>query len=287
MAGLHSKRMLLIPEYLVHLLRERQQETASPVTKNLVSLKGQMGDILERQDLRPDEKVKLYGQAFQRYQNVRDQTQNKPLSVQIVLPASESVSSPSIKREIKDEEEIPSDQVCMDIIKSVPKTLKNRAELLLQKLKQHEDVVNWNDRGELIYHGKDVRGSNILDLVNDILRNRKTNPRGWEFFARGLAHMNIPDKLVQNTNRRRVIQQYKQEPALQPAAIAKSKQDSEEQDWTDEEILPNEDAEFKRLLFSPTVRKRKADKRTPHGKRSNLAGIKKRFAHWSTLPYGN
>ena len=60
MSSLHSKRMVLVPEEVVSLLRERQQETVSPVTKNLVPLKGQMGNILDRQDLRPDEKVKLY-----------------------------------------------------------------------------------------------------------------------------------------------------------------------------------------------------------------------------------
>ena len=81
MSKLHSKRMVLIPEELVSLLRERQQETVSPVTQNLVSLKGQMSDILDRPDLRSDVKAKLYNQAFQRYQNVREQAEHKPLAI--------------------------------------------------------------------------------------------------------------------------------------------------------------------------------------------------------------
>ena len=289
MSSLHSKRMVLIPEELVSLLRERQQETVSPVTKNLVSLKDHMGDILERQDLRPDEKAKLYGQAFQRYQNVREQRENKPVTVQIVPTKSESNSSPTtVKKEVKGE--IPADQVSTEIIQSVPKTLKNRAELLMQKLKQRGDVINWNDRGELVYNGKDVRGSNMLDLVNDVLRNRKSStPQGWEYFARGLAHMNIPNELIHNTKRRRIIDQIKQDPSVfQPI---QSEGESKEQDWSDEEVFPDEDVGLKRLMFSPTVRKqrkRKAEALTPRIKHSpSLGGIKKRLARWSPLPYGD
>ena len=284
MSKLHSKRMVLIPEEVVSLLRERQEETVSPITRNLVSLKEEMGDILERQDLRPDEKAKLYGQAFQRYQNVHDQKQAKPISVQLVPPTVKSDCTSAMKRDVK-----PSDQVSMEIVQSLPKTLKNRAELLLQKLKQHGEVVNWNDRGELVYNGKEVRGSNMLDLVNDILRNRRktSTPQGWEYFARGLAHMNIPNELIQNINRRRTVQQYKQATSDLKPLTAKATRNNEEEDWTDDEILSNEDVNPKRLLFSPTLRKRKIGKLTPHRKRSDLSGVKKRLARWSPLPYGD
>ena len=283
MSKLHSKRMVLIPEELVSLLRERQQETVSPVTQNLVSLKGQMSDILDRPDLRSDVKAKLYNQAFQRYQNVREQAEHKPLAVQI-LPSIKDEPETGAAVSVAGERESGFDPIASEIIQSVPKTLKNRAELLLQKLKQYGDVINWNDRGELVFNGKQVQGTNVLDLVNDVLRNRKTSsPRGWEYFARGLAHMNIPNELIQNAKRRRVIQQYKQEPAttLQP----RDYEQEGDQEWTDEEILPEEDTGLNRLLSTPAVRKRKADDKTPRRKRSGLGAIKKRLARWSPLPY--
>ena len=161
--------------------------------------------------------------------------------------------------------------------------MKSRAELLLQKFKQQGDVINWNNRGELVYRGKEVKGSNMVDLVNDIIRNRKTStPQGWGYFARGLADMNIPNELIQNSNRRRVIQQYKTQPLATP--IPKT-QDASEQDWSDEEIYPGEEqTELKRLIFSPTVRKRR-NKSTPPGKRASLNDMKKRLGRWSPLPY--
>jgi hypothetical protein len=41
--------------------------------------------------------------------------------------------------------------------------------------------ISWNEKGELKYKGETVQGSNVVDLVNDVLRKRKYfNPQGWE-----------------------------------------------------------------------------------------------------------
>ena len=37
------------------------------------------------------------------------------------------------------------------IIDSVPKTMQNRAELLIQKLKDHSDVISLNDNRQLVF----------------------------------------------------------------------------------------------------------------------------------------
>ena len=40
------------------------------------------------------------------------------------------------------------------IIDSVPKTMQNRqAKLLIQKLKDHSDIISWNDNGLLVLDG--------------------------------------------------------------------------------------------------------------------------------------
>ena len=51
------------------------------------------------------------------------------------------------------------------IIDPVPKTMQNRAELLIKKLKDHSDVINWNDNGQLVLEGSIIPNSNIVDLV--------------------------------------------------------------------------------------------------------------------------
>ena len=54
---------------------------------------------------------------------------------------------------------------------TVPKTMQAKARRLMEHLKR--DIV-WTARGELIHEGVPVVGSNVVDLVNDLLRKRKT-----------------------------------------------------------------------------------------------------------------
>jgi hypothetical protein len=47
--------------------------------------------------------------------------------------------------------------------------------------------ISWNEKGELKCKGETVQGSNVVDLVNDVLRKRKYfNPQGWETFGEAL-----------------------------------------------------------------------------------------------------
>ena len=83
-----------------------------------------------------------------------------------------------------------------DIVKSVPKAFKNKAEILAKMLMRE---LSWNDRNELIINGKPIPGSNILDLVNDVIRQRKSfHPEGREEFTEALRRLNIPQDLVGN-----------------------------------------------------------------------------------------
>ena len=85
------------------------------------------------------------------------------------------------------------------IIDSIPKTMQNRSwsKLLIQKLKNHSDVISWNDNGQLVFDGSIIPNSNIVDLVNDVMRKRKGfNPEHSNTFAKALAKINVPEDCV-------------------------------------------------------------------------------------------
>ena len=87
-----------------------------------------------------------------------------------------------------------------DIVGTLPKTLQMKGRQLLS-------AVTWNERGELIHKGVAIRGSNAVDLVHDLLRNRKTpDPVGWQQFANQMRAANIPMELVGNVTRRLYLQ---------------------------------------------------------------------------------
>jgi hypothetical protein len=59
-------------------------------------------------------------------------------------------------------------------------------------MKSNPDI-SWNEKGELKYKKETVQGSNVVDLVNDVLRKRKYfNQQGWETFGEALREANVP-----------------------------------------------------------------------------------------------
>jgi len=59
--------------------------------------------------------------------------------------------------------------------------------------------ISWNDEGIVTIDGNVVKDSNISDLINDAMRERKTTKAaGRAQFARLLRALNIPSVLVGN-----------------------------------------------------------------------------------------
>ena len=205
--------MILVPENTLERLQQRQQILTPPVTQALKNLDSQMGDILSSKELDDEAKARLYNQVLQRYLTYYDQRKGQPLHVKLTTPKPVEMRKPEESSEETGKEEaetIPTSAVEQEVIKSVPKLYKTGARQLLDKIKENSDVLNWNDKGELVYENKPISGSHMVDLVNDILRHRKGfEPVGWSVFARGLARMNVPENIVRNPQRQSAIREFK------------------------------------------------------------------------------
>jgi len=152
-----------------------------------------MQEILDRRDLQEREKVTLYNQVLSCYNDLADKRREEP--VRVVIAKQPGADDMEVKNEANavQKQEMSVEK---DIVDSVPKTMKKKAQRLLKKMKSVSGV-DWNDRGELVYKNTTVAGSNMVDLVNDVLRKRKAfEPQGWQTFARVLKDANIPMDLI-------------------------------------------------------------------------------------------
>ena len=190
------KRLYLTdPRCIPH---HRPKPPVEPRVKAMDTLDTQMHDILQREDLPTDERLKLYDQSLYRYLNVHNDYRPKP-------QPTTSVPPPSVVDTVEDSLE-------KEILDSVPKALKGKAELLLKKMKSSPDI-SWNEKGELRHKGEIVKGSNVVDLVNDVLRKRKYfNPEGWETFGDALREANVPQDLIGHEDRWKYIRQMRKTP---------------------------------------------------------------------------
>ena len=192
------KELTLMNRY--HQTQGRPKPPVEQRVKVMDTLDKKMESILEREDLSTEERLKLYDQSFTRYLNVHDDYRPRPMVSKV------STSPPAvIETEIEDAIE-------EEILESVPKTMKTKAELLVRKMKADPNIA-WSEKGELKYKGETVRGSNVVDLVNDVLRKRKYfNPQGWETFGEALREANVPQDLIGHEDRWKYITQTKRTP---------------------------------------------------------------------------
>ena len=183
-----------------HQTQGRPKAPVEQRVKVMDTLDKKMESILEREDLSTDERLMLYDQSFTRYLNVHDDYRSRPVVSKV------STSPPAvIETETKDAME-------EEILESVPKTMKTKAELLVRKMKADPNIA-WSEKGELKYKGETVRGSNVVDLVNDVLRKRKYfNPQGWKTFGETLREANVPQDLIGHEDRWKYITQTKRTP---------------------------------------------------------------------------
>ena len=198
----YAKKMYLVdPRMLSSRSCLPVEETSTPAWNSTQSndltaqgLSNSFRSILQRTDMAEDQKVKLYGNYLQQYLN-RVQKDAPGHTREIVLndTSSKSLQSTSTEDENK--------QLEIEVVNSAPKNLQKQARLLMQRLKEAADM-GWTAKGELILDGDAIPNTNIVDLINDLLRKRKTsNPQGWQQLIAKLKAHNIPHELVRNPDR--------------------------------------------------------------------------------------
>ena len=201
----HARKMALVDPRLLDTLRSPPPPPATDTLgKKVQALDDEMKTILDRTDLDDGTKVTLYNQVLQRYNVLADKRIKEPLRVVTVNESAMESGSEGTAR-------APISGLEATVLATVPRTMQAKASRLMEHLKRD---IAWTARGELIHEGVPVVGSNVVDLVNDLLRKRKTAPTGWQPFARQLRAINLPMTLVGNVARRAYI---RPEPTVTPS----------------------------------------------------------------------
>ena len=66
----------------------------------------------------------------------------------------------------------------------------------------------------MVFEGRTIPGTNVIDLVNDTLRQRKNfNLAGWQLFAKALGCLNVPEGIIRNEERLNMVKTYRNKPS--------------------------------------------------------------------------
>jgi hypothetical protein len=123
------------------------------------------------------------------------------------------------ERETIDEEEI---------LESVPSAIRYKAKRLIRIVKENPQLA-WNERGELVYRQSVIVGSSIVELFNDVLKQKRGGEdklRGWKEFAEGLSESDDVSKdLISNYASWKVINE-RRRPTSSVARVASTETSS-------------------------------------------------------------
>lgn len=175
-----AKKMVLIsPETL--------QRLNTPIKDNPIdTLDSDMSSVLHAPELEDRTKWTQYAQLLQRRQHYLDQLR-QPVEIPIVETPTMKEYNESLREEI---------------LKALPKAFKTKGELLFKRLCDCESI-KWDNQGRVCINNKILAGSNITDLVCDVIRSKKSGaPTGWKEFLEALRIINIPQEFIGNPQRR-------------------------------------------------------------------------------------
>ena len=192
--------MVMVPMHVLEEMNkwkiqqsEKPRLPPNPQITMTSQLQKEMQNTMNRNDLTESEKSQLFGENLYKFQLAHKKALTesvKPLiSTQTEMVQPESTNEVS-KKKINDR-----------IIESVPVAMRRKAKLLLNLLEDHPNMT-WDEHGTLLFNEKPIEGTNIIDLVNDTIRERKRfEPKGWQTFSKGLRDVNIPQDIIGNRKR--------------------------------------------------------------------------------------
>lgn len=187
-----KKFILMDPDELKRLktskeINSDEYKIVNPRLNAMARLNKTIEERLVDDSTSDDEKAKSFIQAFNDFLLFKNQYLNQTAYTgQLKQPSIESSDMKGISAN--------------EIGKTVPKNLRSKAERLAELLKESGKIA-WDKQNRLIINGQPVEGTNIIDLINDALRRRKTFvPRGRHIFAAQLRDLNAPRELVGNVD---------------------------------------------------------------------------------------
>ena len=108
---------------------------------------------------------------------------------------------------------------------------KSNAEEILHSILTSTDILTWNLRGEIVYKGQNIRGTNVVDLLQYSLlpyNPEIPEPAGLNLFVKSLTALEIDKSLIVNAR-------------ILTMLARKSRQDIHSQDEDEYETSQSED----------------------------------------------
>ncbi|KAJ1150734.1 hypothetical protein NDU88_003523 [Pleurodeles waltl] len=191
----YAHKMYLVPRQQLEQLGPSATDAWDMRKNETQRLDAEIKAILNRTDLKPHDKAGLYSGALQNFLQYYKQLNSEKNKLTLYTPDAEQQPVPSVAPQDLGPSPTPGAFV-VDLLKNISQKYRGAAQMLLSIMTATKDLISWNDRGEFVYKGQPVAGSNMYDLVRGLTHGKTLStqdaPRGWKQFLSAAAEPNIP-----------------------------------------------------------------------------------------------
>lgn len=168
-------RLYLVPEDVMSRwkVKQRLEDVDYPRVAQTVEADKSVKDALEARGLSDYDKNKLLEQKTGAFLGTHDR-QNTPLSNNPPPPPPPPPTPTT--------HPLAEGGDSSSMLAGIPKTYRERANRLIQKL-QADPRIKWDNQHRLSIDGREISGSNLLDLVSDAVSRRESGRRPQGFAA--------------------------------------------------------------------------------------------------------
>jgi len=188
----HTEKLYLVPKHQMDRLRNAppRENINTSVEENLDS---SIREILQRHDLGPHEKAKLYTHMLQRFLSVSKHNDVESNTLTLTVPSQDGEN---------EEAPVTEDVIVSEVLNNVPQRSLKNVKYILDKMSKAKQLSSWTDAGEFVYKGKIIAGSHMLDLLKSVTMPQtihdKRRPTGWNEFLEAFSSLNIPHSTISN-----------------------------------------------------------------------------------------
>ena len=216
--------MVLVPETAYSQMIVQKQEQTDPLIFQLGRLNEQLNTILNDQTISTEAKYLKYNNVLTRYLNLKSQQDfpskksvEEPTEVvtKTVAPVSPPPAhSPNQTPVAPRHEQIHLPPYTEFIHANQGKEYRKKGKALAEFVNENLDIFKFDDDHRLIFDGKIVPKSDVIQLINDFSRDRKKNctPKGANQFGKLLKRANAPRSIIGSKKRYREFVDPQNEP---------------------------------------------------------------------------
>ncbi|XP_071111249.1 uncharacterized protein [Haliotis cracherodii] len=209
----YAHKMVLVPEDTWQSLQATEQRHRQTLHTPLLEKKRlqnleQMDTLMQRSQqpfhMREQEYNQLLQHMLELQRQQHNSNNNKALQPKVTPPSSPSTMDTTGR---------PAPQQVRDeVVMSVPKAKSSKAMNLMTRIQNNPDL-SWTPEGILTIEGEPVPGTHMVDLINNLVRHRKTKegPGGWTILSHHLANSHVPHEIIGNPQRWQWMQKQQQQ----------------------------------------------------------------------------